>query len=312
MNKEDVLNPLRTRKLIGMDNYFDYLLKLYNSKKFPNVMLISGKKGLGKFTLINHFLNYIFSNDNYNLKEKIINQNSKIYKDQLNGIFDNIIHIKNEGIQKTKIDDVRNLKKILTKLPINGHHRFVILDDVDQLNQNSSNALLKIIEEPSKNDYFILINNEEKNVIETISSRCIEIKIFINKLNESRIIESLLEEKKIEKILREENLNLSPGLFLRYNKVCLENDITSDLEYITKLEKLLNLYKKSKNKIFINLSILFTNEHFYNLSLKEKRQILLFDSIKNKIIHYINDFFIYNLNLNSVLNSIQSQFNYAK
>ena len=45
MNKEDVLNPLKTRKLIGMDNYFDYLLKLYNSKKFPNVMLISGKKG---------------------------------------------------------------------------------------------------------------------------------------------------------------------------------------------------------------------------------------------------------------------------
>jgi len=48
------------------------------------------------------------------------------------------------------------------------------------------------------------------------------------------------------------------------------------------------------------------------LSLKKRRQIFLFDSLKNKIIHYINDFFIYNLNLNSVLNLIQSQLNNAK
>ena len=61
MNKEDILNPLKSRKLIGMDNYFDFLLNLHNANKFPKVMLISGKKGLGKFTLINHFLNYIFS-----------------------------------------------------------------------------------------------------------------------------------------------------------------------------------------------------------------------------------------------------------
>ena len=57
MIKEDPLNPLNTKQLIGLDAQFDNLLKLYNSKKFPKVMLISGKKGLGKFTLVNHFLN---------------------------------------------------------------------------------------------------------------------------------------------------------------------------------------------------------------------------------------------------------------
>ena len=64
--------------------------------------------------------------------------------------------------------------------------------------------------------------------------------------------------------------------------------------------------------MFVNLSILFTNEYFYNLSLKEKKQVLLINSVKNKIIHYINDFFIYNLNLNSVLKLIHTQFTYAK
>ena len=172
--------------------------------------------------------------------------------------------------------------------------------------------MLKTIEEPSKNNYFILIDNQEGNVIETINSRCLKIKVFINKLNKSKIIESLIKEKKIEKVLNNEDLDLSPGLFLRYNNICLENEITASLDYIIRLEKLLNLYKKSKDKIFLNLAILFTNEYFYNLSLKKGKQIFLFDSLKNKIIHYINDFFIYNLNLNSVLNLIQSQLNNAK
>ena len=275
-------------------------------------MLISGKKGLGKFTLINHFLNYIFSKKTYDLNKKIISEKSEVFNKQLKGIFENIVHIKNEGIQKIKIDDVRKLKTLLLKAPINGNFRFVILDDVEQLNKNSSNALLKIIEEPTEHNYFILIDNQENPMIETISSRCLKIKIFLNKEEEIRIIQSLLEEKKIKKILKENNLDLSPGQFIRYNNLCLENDITHDLEYLEKVEKLLNLYKKSKNKMFINLSILFTNEHFYNLSLKERRQIFLLNSIKNKIIHYINDFFVYNLNLSSVLNLIHAQFTHAK
>ena len=312
MNKADSFDPLKTTRLLGMNDYFENLLKLYNSEKFPKVMLISGEKGSGKFTLVNHFLNYIFSKDTYSLKEKVIMEGSKVYKDQLNGVFHNILHIKNEGAEKTKIDDVRNLKTTLSQSTINGNSRFVVLDDVEQLSTNSSNALLKIIEEPSANNYFILINNQERNILETIASRCLKIKVFISKANKSKIIESLIEKKKIEKVLENENLNLSPGLFLRYNNLCLEHDIIADSECLAKLEKLLKLYKKSKDKMFINLAILFTNEYFYNLSLNKENQIFLFDSTKNKVIQYINDFFIYNLNLNSVLSLIQSKFNHEK
>ncbi len=312
MNKEDILNPLKSRKLIGMDNYFDFLLNLHNANKFPKVILISGKKGLGKFTLINHFLNYIFSKNLYNLKDKVIHEDSEVHKKQLNGGFYNILHIKNEGSEKIKIEDIRNLKSILSKSTINNGPRFIILDDVEQLNVNSSNALLKSIEEPSKKNYFILVDNKKKDIVETISSRCLKINIHINKVSNSNIIDSLIKQKNIQKVLKHENLDLSPGMFLRYNSLCLDNDISHDLDYLTKLEKLLVLYKKSKNKMFIDLSIVSTEEYFYILSLKEKKQIFLFDSLKNKIVTYINDFFIYNLNLNSSLNLIQSCFNHAK
>ena len=312
MTKEDILNPLNSIKLIGMDSYFEDLLQLHNANKLPRVMLISGEKGLGKFTLINHFLNYIFSKDTYDLKEKKIDKNSEIYRQQINQTSHSIFHLQNDGGKKIKVNDVRNLKSILSKSSINNALRFVVLDDVEQLNESSSNALLKIIEEPSEKNYFILIDNQEKNVIQTIASRCLKIKVFINKTNRSKIIKSLISENKISKILEHDSLDLSPGLFLKYNAICLENEIDNNLDYLGKVEKLLRLYKKSKNKTFIDLSILFTNQYFYNLSLEKKKNILLFNSVKNKIIYYINDFLVYNLNLNSVLNLIHSQLYYAK
>ena len=40
-----------------MDQYFDELVSLYESDSFPRVLLLNGKKGIGKFTLTFHFLN---------------------------------------------------------------------------------------------------------------------------------------------------------------------------------------------------------------------------------------------------------------
>ena len=65
--------------------------------------------------------------------------------------------------------DIEKLKNDLLKTQIKNDKRFVILDDVDSFNSNSLNALLKIIEEPN-NNYFILINNKSKPVLETIKS----------------------------------------------------------------------------------------------------------------------------------------------
>ena len=52
MEDKNLLNPFNSNNLIGLDNYFNELVNLYNSKTFPKVLLLSGKKGSGKFTLI--------------------------------------------------------------------------------------------------------------------------------------------------------------------------------------------------------------------------------------------------------------------
>ena len=56
--------------------------------------------------------------------------------------------------KNVKIEEIRNLKSTLQKSSINNLNRFVIFDDVEYLNENCVNALLKTIEEPSDDQLF--------------------------------------------------------------------------------------------------------------------------------------------------------------
>ena len=45
-------DPKNTSILYELDEYFNFLIKSYKLKKFPKVLMLSGEKGLGKFTLL--------------------------------------------------------------------------------------------------------------------------------------------------------------------------------------------------------------------------------------------------------------------
>ena len=79
----DTLNPMNSLQLFGLHEQFNNLVKLYKNKKLPKVILLTGDKGIGKFTLIFHFINYIFSlnsDSSYNHKNFFINENNISYK----------------------------------------------------------------------------------------------------------------------------------------------------------------------------------------------------------------------------------------
>ena len=62
--------------------------------------------------------------------------------------------------------------------------KIVFIDNAEYLNLNSSNSLLKSLEEPSRNTFFFIIYNDASSIIDTIKSRCIQFKfhfIFIEK-----------------------------------------------------------------------------------------------------------------------------------
>jgi len=307
MNINEYNDPRNSLALFELGNKLDFLIKLYNSKKLPKVLMISGKKGVGKFTLINHFLTYIYDKDNYDLRNRFINNQTQFYKQYLNNIFSNIVYLSGDNFRNMKIDDIRDLKSTILKTTISKKERFIILDDIELFNINSLNALLKIIEEPLSNNYFVLINNKTKPLIKTIYSRSLEIKILLNNETRIKVIESLIKKNNLEIFINFNSSNLTPGNFLSFNKICEENKINADGNFLQNLKILLNLYKKTKNMHLTNMILFLTDYYFYNLQEKKIENIEKVIENKSFVINNINKFLVYNLNQNSLINAINNK-----
>ena len=189
------LKPFNQTKLFGLDKYINELIKLENLDKLPNIILLSGQKGLGKSTLAYHFINYVLSkNEDYNYDQNrfVINPENRSFKTILNKSNTNLTSIDiNDDKKFIDIAQIRELISNLKKSSLNDKPRFVLIDNIEFLNINSVNSLLKVIEEPSHNVYFILINNN-KRIIRTLLSRCINFKISLSHEESLEIAQSLI------------------------------------------------------------------------------------------------------------------------
>ena len=301
------LNHSFSKKLVGLDPYFNEMLELYENKKFPKVLLLCGDKGIGKFTLVAHFINYIFSKEEkipYNIKDKIINVNSSFYNSVLNKTTQDVIFVEASEKKNIKIDDIRSLKSTLANSTLSNKPRFTIIDEVEFLNVNSVNALLKTLEEPTVNNFFILINNKQAELIETISSRCLKTNIFLNPIQRNKVIDYLFENRNIKNVI-DYNTSLSPGLFLKFNEIYLKYKICLDDNIFIKLSLLMTGYKKEKDKSLISLANFLIEQSFFKKIKNNENNIEFLLDTKSSIIKMIKDFVQFNLNINSVLNSIK-------
>ena len=233
------IEPHNQKKLFGLDKYMNNLINLYKSKKLPNKILLSGQKGQGKSTLAYHFINFVLSqneNFSYNINDFVINENNYSFKTILNKSNPNLALI-DLNIEKKSIDitQIRELILNLNKSSFNEKPRFVLIDNIEFLNTNSINALLKIIEEPSENIFFILINNNKK-ILSTLLSRCINFKISLSNKENLDISQKILNEN-IFKIINKDLINyyLTPGyiyslfIFAKNNDYDLLNINLKDL-----------------------------------------------------------------------------------
>ena len=246
MNYPVFFNTKNSLKLFSLEENFKFISQLYLKKNLPKVLMFTGSKGSGKSTLINHFLYSIFDTDNYDEKTFSISKNSIILKQFQKHMFSNIIYINGADYKSVKIEDIRNLKKQILQSTISKKDRFIIFDDIELFNQNSLNALLKIIEEPSQKNYFFLINNKGKPLIETIKSRALEVKIILSEKQRLEIINKLVNLHKLDLILDPKSSQLSPGNFVKFNFICREYDILPTNNFEENLSLLLDLYKKKK------------------------------------------------------------------
>ena len=171
------LDPKKQTKLLGFNNMFDHFVKLLKNKKFPNKIMISGPKGIGKSTFAYHIINYIFSKNEknpYDINEYKIQSENRSFNLIKNLSHPNFYLIDLlDGKKMIEISQIRKAISYSQKSSFNDNYRIVLIDNIESLNLHSANALLKIVEEPNEKLFFILIHNNSKKIIKTIQSRCI-------------------------------------------------------------------------------------------------------------------------------------------
>ena len=307
MNYPIFFNTKNSLSLFDFKKNFKFMSELYSNQNLPKVLMFTGNKGSGKSTLINHFLYSIFDSDNYNKETFSISKNSIFLTQFQNNVFSNVIYIDGANYKTVKIEDIRNLKKKILQSTISKMDRFIIFDDIELFNQNSLNALLKTIEEPSQKNYFFLINNKSKPILETIKSRALEIKIILSEKQRLEIINKLVNYYKLDLILDPYTSQLTPGDFIKYNFICKEYDIFPTNNFVENLSLLLDIYKKKKDILIINLLFYLADQYLKHI---KDRNLIKNDKIfeiKNYIMDNLNNLILYNTNQNSLVNAIKEK-----
>ena len=308
----EILPPKNQLQLFGYEDYFDSFIKLFNKNKLPNTILLSGLKGSGKATFAYHFINYILSYrelNKYSVSNFTINSDNRSYINLCNNTHPNFFYLENDVQgENIKIENVRNILRYLNKSTYYSNIKIVMIDNAEYLNINSSNALLKVLEEHNANTFFFIIHNSSNRILDTIKSRCIQFKFFFTLPERKSILKNIIKQYRNNFSIDEINDNFyfdTPGNVLKYLEILSESNVDYTKDKLSCISYLIDKYRQKKDSqllTFISLMI----ELFYNeLSLKNNKKLHIYFYHKFKLLKQINDVKKFNLDKNNLFISLE-------
>lgn len=197
--------------ILGQDYIKNHLIKSALSGRIPHAQLFVGPEGCGtlamaiayaqfvlcsnigkenyggdescnlKFQSLSHpDLHFVYpnvTNDEVKSKPKsadfIIDWREFVLKNPYGSLFDWYKHLGVQNKQgEIRVEDAQDILKSLALKSYEGGYKIMIVWMVDKMNIAASNKLLKLLEEPPQKTLFLLISENEEDIIQTIRSRC--------------------------------------------------------------------------------------------------------------------------------------------
>jgi len=244
--------------MVRQEYILNYFKKSIEKNKISHAYLFQGPKGSGKEQILFWFIKLLQCQN----KRSIKNCSCLSCKDiDANRHPDIKIVQPLEGKREIGIDQIRELKNFLSLSWVRGPFKIAIINPAEALSLEAANALLKTLEEPSKDSIIFLISNTPSLLPQTIISRCQIINFPPTPLDE--ISDTLVKNyyidilsmpfykasQNIEQIIKNEKevLSLLESwiIWLRNSLVQKEDNKTAS----KKLKKLLFKSQKIKNLI---------------------------------------------------------------
>jgi DNA polymerase-3 subunit delta' len=184
--------PAWTQRLIGHEGAERAFLQAFAAGRLPHAWLISGPQGVGKATFAYRIARFLLAQPmraeegglfggsapaaptslDMAPEQRVFRQVAQ----QGHPDFRLLTRTPNPKTGRMRsdivIDDVRAVIDFLHLKPAASPWRVVIVDSADDLNRNSANALLKVLEEPSANTVLLLLSHAPQALLPTIRSRC--------------------------------------------------------------------------------------------------------------------------------------------
>jgi DNA polymerase III subunit delta' len=232
----------------------------------------------------------------------------------------NILGVQNKQ-GEIRVEDAQEILRLLSLKSYEGGYKIMIIWMADKMNVSASNKLLKLLEEPTDKTLFILITENEEDIIQTIRSRC-QVLHFLG-LSENTIAESLINNEKIE---ASKALNIAHKAQGNYNKalqLCTEvnDDLPFEAWFITWVRA---AFRAKGNAAAIQDLILWSEQiavlgreaqkKFLHYCIEMFRQALLLNYESHKLVYFeasVGDFnfkkfaeFVNGNNINEIFNEL--------
>ena len=285
------------KKLYGYKEKIDELNYLYINKKLPKNILFSGVEGIGKSILAFHLVNIIFSeneDNKYDIKNCKINENNRSYELLVSNTHPNFYLLKkNDEKKNIEISQIRELKNFVYKSTLLNKPKIVFIDGGEHLSINSSNAILKIMEEHIENIFFFVIYAKNKFLIDTVKSRCVEYRLSLsNEYIKNIIIDNFDVDifNNIPDIFK--NQYMTPLNYVNLINFCKKMKLDLDSLNLYKIIKFIikdSLYKSNKvsyDEIKFYIELYYHNEIIRNKNLEVFKYFHYFNKNYSNAIKY--------------------------
>jgi DNA polymerase-3 subunit delta' len=218
-------------KILGQSYIKNHLVKSADLGRIPHAQLFVGPEGCGTLPMAIAYAQYVLCNTNGEQNESCSLKFQKLSHPDLHFIYPTVttedVKAKPKSIDfiadwrqfilekpygglfdwyaklgvqnkqgEIRVDDAVEILKSLSLKSYEGGYKIMIIWMADKLNIAASNKLLKLLEEPPEKTIFLLISENEEDIIQTIRSRC-QITHF-NALSEQIIANSLIENEQID------------------------------------------------------------------------------------------------------------------
>jgi DNA polymerase-3 subunit delta' len=178
-------HPRHVYSLVGHERAEAEMLSAYREGRLAHAWLIGGREGIGKATLAWRFARFVLANPDptadavreaRSLHVEPTHTAAKLLAGLAHPDFSLIRREWQPASKKLateiSVDAVRRGLQVFQLSAAFGGWRIAIVDAAEDLNRNSANALLKMVEEPPQRSLILIVSHRPGQVLPTIRSRC--------------------------------------------------------------------------------------------------------------------------------------------